>query len=343
MVETILSLVNQTEQLYSFANMSIQVAVAITAILALGLTLITLVGLREVRLTRKYATKLRRQLRRAKKANAQINERLAHLEDELESMVFVAHEFSEGENCYKSSDYEKAIQHYESALKLQPDNKRVLVRMSRAYINLGNTNRAAKLLEEMIDEQKTANQRTDPSVWLALSTAWRYRDSERAIDCVENALVCNPYDTESLNYLGLLLRDIGEYSRAIETHEECLEYQEVNPLTHFYLSLLYLKVGKHAEFEYHLERAQFLKDRETEKGRMKLMWSETIEWVYYRQQNTIVGDRHAKELSDGMKERWQNSRNLLTIYQHWEFYITALGIEPTSDDILMSFASDRES
>lgn len=314
------------------ANLAIQISAALLTFMALVLAVAAFFGFREARQARSRDQELQVELKKASRTRSQLEERLSHLESDLQSMVLVAHLFHEGQVAYSNGDYDKAVSSYEESLRLQPGNTEIQVRLARALVNKGQNGRADLLLRVITNK--------DPSnsgAWRALATSRRFADLTEAVHYMEKALEIDSTSLDNWNYFGLLLRDQGRFNDALAAHQEAAQLGPTDPNTLFYMSLLYTKSqrkedAKHALYE---ARAQAEVRRKTD--RIRPMWADIIEWAYRRCLDSAQEEDAALKIAERLKKACIEERNLQVILGHMIFLVYALKIDPRLDSTISLF------
>ena len=144
-----------------------------------------------------------------------------------------------------------AIEHYESALQLNPD-------YAEPHNNLGLALAGQGKLAEAIEHYERALQLSpnyaEPHNNLGLALARQGKLAE-AIEHYERALHLNPNYAETHNNLGVALVDQGKLPDAIEHHERALQLNPDDATTHDSLGVALARQGMLPEAIEHFERA----------------------------------------------------------------------------------------
>lgn len=319
-----------------FANLIVQVCAGVIAFVTLLIAIAAFFGIREASLLRKLNKETRTILKKAEATRTALEARLETFALEFESLVLAAHLFNEGQSAYNATDYDKAIIFYEDALKLQPDNSKIMVRLARALTNKGMNSRAERYL-------RSATQK-DPSnaaAWIALSTTRRYVDLPEAISFAEKAIELDEKSLDAWNYLGLLMRDARRYEEALNAHEEAQRINPLDAITCFYRALLLFKLGNKLEAKHAIYEA-FAQSQTLQKtGRIKKIWAQCVEWGYRRSLDTVSDDQAALEIAVDLAAACKESRNRQALISHFAFYVAANGETPENDVSILAFPASE--
>jgi tetratricopeptide (TPR) repeat protein len=154
-------------------------------------------------------------------------------------------------NVYQSQGlYDRAIEQYQAALRLEPD-------FAEAYYNLGVAYQYQGLYDLAIEQyQATLKLRPDyVRAHYNLGIAYQYQGLyDRAIEQYQAALKLWPYYAEAYNNLGNVYQSIGLNDMAIEHYLAALKLRPDLAEAHFNLGWSYLKKGSNdmARREYEL-------------------------------------------------------------------------------------------
>jgi tetratricopeptide (TPR) repeat protein len=315
------------------ANLAIQISVALLTFMALVLAVAAFFGLREARQARRRNQELQVELEKTARMRSQLEERLSHLESDLQSMVFVAHLFQEGQVAYRNGDYDKAVSFYEESLRLQPGNAEIQVRLARALVNKGQNGRADLLLRAI-----TSKDPNNSGAWRALATSRRFVDLTEALRYMEKALEIDPGSLDNWNYFGLLLRDDGRFDDALAAHQEAARIEPMDPNTLFYMSMLYTKLQRKEDAKHALYEAHTQAEMRRKTNRIRPMWADIIEWAYRRCLDSAQDEDAALKVAERLKKACTEDRNLQVILGHMIFFVYANKIDPRLDSTINLFS-----
>lgn len=305
-------------------------------LMALVLAVAAFLGFREARQARKRNKELQAELKKTARMRTQLEERLSHLEADLQSMVFVAHLFHEGQVAYSKGDYDRAASYFEESLTMQPNNPEIQIRLARTLVNKGQNGRADRLLRAV-----TTGDPSNAGAWRALSTSRRFVDHAEAIRYIEKALELDASSVDSWNYLGLLLRDEGSYDEALAAHQDAQKLAPTDPVTTFFVALLYMKLQQKNAASHALYEAYAQAEIRRRADRIRSIWADTIEWAYRRNLDTLQEEDAALDIARRLKEACIEQRNLQAVLGHMIFFVYANDMDPRLDSTLTLFPADE--
>jgi tetratricopeptide (TPR) repeat protein len=289
-------------------------------------------GFREARQARERDHELKAELERTAQTRTELERRLSSLEADLESMVFVAHLFHEGEVAYRKGDYDRAASYYEESLARQADNSEIQVRLARALINKGQNGRADRILR-MVTNKDPGN----AGAWRALSTSRRFVDHDEAVRHIEKALEIDATSADNWGYLGLLLRDAGRYDEALAAYQEARKLAPADPIATFYAALIHVKLQQKEAASHAMYEAYALAEIKRKADRIRPIWADIIEWAYRRHLDTSQEEDAALKVAEGLRDACVEQRNRQAVLGHMVFYVYANGIDPRLDSTLALF------
>lgn len=200
------------------------------------------------------------------------NEVLSVTPDDLE-VKFMASEaaYLAGTASYRQGNEKKAIELWDKAAALDPGNPEIPFRIGRAYTNLGDEDTATVYFDRSLEIEGG-----EASALRGLASAFRYKDINRAQGFAHRSVQVAPDDPESLDYLGLLLRDTKKYEDAYTSHLRAFEL-EASPVTGFYLALLALRQENKKDAHDHMSSAlSLLDEKEAWAKRLRPVWNNLI-------------------------------------------------------------------
>jgi len=318
------------------ANLALQISVAVVALVTLLIALTAFFGLREVTELRRRSQELKDELRESSTARAELEKRLGSLQEDLESLVLVAHLFNEGQVAYRRGDYDRAIHFYSDVLHVQPGNSKVQVRLARCYINKGMNGRAERLLR-----MATSADPGNGDAWRALSTSRRYVDLVEAVSHAERAVELDEGSMDNWNYLGLLQRDQGRHMEAAASHDEAIRLAPLDPLGYFYKAALLIRLNRTDDADSLLREAYAKVEAMRRTGRIKEIWASTIEWAYRRHLDSPEQEERAAEIAAELARDCTEERNRQAILSHMIFYLRATDTDLATDLSLGRFPTNE--
>lgn len=147
--------------------------------------------------------------------------------------------FKDANAAYKAQDYKRAAQHYEEALRLDPELTAALFFLANSYDNQYRPSRAGEpendaLINKAVEYYKQAAER-DPSpemrklaleYLVAAYSAEKLNDPEKAEPLIQRMIELDPSDPKNYFALAKLYEDSGRYDDA---EQMLLKAREVNP------------------------------------------------------------------------------------------------------------------
>ena len=318
------------------ANLAIQISVALLTLMAVLFAFAAFFGIREARQARRRNKELRNEIQKTARMRTELEKRLAHLETELQSLVFVAHLFHEGQVSYTRGEYDRAISYFEEALTLQPSNNEIKVRLARTFVNKGQNGRADRLLRAVTEKDPN-----NTDAWRALATSRRYVNHKEAIDYAQKALQLDESSVDNWNYLGLLLRDEGRYEEALAAHQESVARAPTDPISYFFMALLLMKLQRSKEASHYMYEAFAKTEIKRRSDSIKPIWADTIEWGYRRSLDTPGEEEEARRIAERLRERCIEDRNLQAVLGHMIFFLFANDIDPKLDSTISLFPNEE--
>lgn len=138
--------------------------------------------------------------------------------------------------------YQLAIDKYQQALKLQPDNSEALVDIASTYIDLNECDRA----EEAADKAVRLGEIQGRAL-LARGTAYGcLGKNELAISDLDKAISLNPKQPEPYMDRGLVYLHLAQIDRGVQDLKKSLELNPSSAPTHFNLAMAYYQKADYA-------------------------------------------------------------------------------------------------
>lgn len=167
-----------------------------------------------------------------------LGEVLAGLEDVM-GLVYVGTTYG----MRPIHDDEQALQCFERALRLQPENLPALYNKAAILANRGQNTDALELLEYITqhDPDIAEVHYTKSVVFARLG---RYQES---VEAIEKALQFRPYAPLAWTYMGGQLICLGRYQEALEAYDQSLSLQPDLPISWFHKGIILVRLGRQAE------------------------------------------------------------------------------------------------
>ncbi|WP_330176584.1 tetratricopeptide repeat protein [Streptomyces sp. NBC_01498] len=318
--------------LEELANLALQMSLGIVTVVTLIIGVVAFFGVREVKDLRRLSGRIRQDLEESEKTRMALERRLVSFESDFESVVLAAHLFHEGENAYRTADYDQSISYHEQALTLQPENSKIHVRLARALINKGLNSRAERSLRIALRKDEE-----NADAWRALATVKRYVDVDEAVRLMEKALEYDGSSVDNWNYLGLLLRDAGQFEESLNSHEQASRLSPRNGITCFYRALIMLRLGRVDSANHEFYQAHLHSEESQRANGIKPIWAMTIQWSYLYSLDDRVREEEAIRLAGTLADLCQERRNSLVVIGHMLFYLRSRSIDYRSDASIQKF------
>jgi len=149
--------------------------------------------------------------------------------------------FLKAGDCWRKKDYERAIHHYEIAIKYDPKNLAAHIRLGGAYLEFDEYDKAKGCFIEAIKINSKSQ-----IAYEGLGRAYRgIGDIEQSIECYKKSLEINP--STGGGYLGLasLYFSLNQYDESIAALTEQLKIKPNLRSAYFNRSLSYRHIGKY--------------------------------------------------------------------------------------------------
>jgi tetratricopeptide (TPR) repeat protein len=164
--------------------------------------------------------------------------------------------FKDANAAYRAQDYKRAAQHYEEALKLNPELHSALFYLGNSYDNLYKPARAGEadndaMLTKAVDFYRQAFER-DPSpqikklaleYMVAAYGAERMNKPEEQEPLIQKMISLDPSDPKNYFALAKLYEDSGQYDNAEQMLAKAREIAPNNPDTYMQLAGYYNRQG----------------------------------------------------------------------------------------------------
>ncbi|HEU4400573.1 MAG TPA: tetratricopeptide repeat protein [Candidatus Polarisedimenticolia bacterium] len=167
--------------------------------------------------------------------------------------TIVAH----ADSAYRDADFDEAQKAYEEALKLAPDDARLVANLGSCYLK----NRQVKKAEELL-RARVATRPGDASAWLVLARVYvRQGQLGPAADALRTVLKYQPDSLMARYNLGFIAYRSRLYDEAVMNLQRTIELKPEHPEAHYTLGLTFLARGEVPRAVAELERAVALDPR----------------------------------------------------------------------------------
>ena len=234
--------------------------------------------------------------------------------DEIRGLLEVSYNFNMGQACYKQDAFSDAVKYFKKVERYRQDDADLLINLARSYIGLGNE------IEALIYFEKAKKLEPDSAIILTkLASAYRYKNLKKAYELIQAALQIEPNNHETLNYAGLVLRDMGRYRDAIEAHLKSLHSKKSRADTFFFLSLLFMHENDKEQSRLMMQKARTALDyQETDPDQdsPREVWRKLIVLS-----DDIINDRRddARNAAGELKNNLASARTRKAVWGHLEF------------------------
>jgi len=165
---------------------------------------------------------------------------------------FIAGNYNNRGNAYaKSNKHEKAIEDYNKAIELNPDD-------ATAYNNRGNTYAKSNKHEKAIEDYNKAIELNPDYATAYNNRGAAYAKSnkhEKAIEDYNKAIELNPDDATAYNNRGAAYAKSNKHEKAIEDYNKAIELNPDFSEIHANRGITYSKIGKYEESARDLKKA----------------------------------------------------------------------------------------
>ena len=163
--------------------------------------------------------------------------------------------FNKGVEHYDEQDYAAAIEEYQWALRNKPDNTFAMYNLAVVYQDLGKTESAEKLYQDVLKITEDTFSRINLA-----GIFYSRGDQDEAYQQLETATNKNPDSAHPLSILGEFKEREGKLAEAEQKYLKALSVDSRHALTHHRLGRLYLKREKYAQGIEHLKQASILEE-----------------------------------------------------------------------------------
>lgn len=138
------------------------------------------------------------------------------------------------QNYLKTSNFDAALLEFEEVLRADQGYKDAAYQMGKIYIALGETDKAEKLLENIVNSNSTDQAHLDLA-----NIYYKSGKVTKALSHYEETLRLNPNAYQAYVGIGLIQMLQNQDDAAIGNFQKALEFNKSDPHVHFYLGQLY--------------------------------------------------------------------------------------------------------
>jgi tetratricopeptide (TPR) repeat protein len=162
----------------------------------------------------------------------------------------------------RTSNFRQALEEFQSAAALEPNNPAWLVSIGESHAKLGDLIKALEAYQGA-----TALAPEDPSYWRLLAIFCAQNNvniRDVGVPAAQQAVILTQADVTSLDVLGWLLQLDARYREAEQMLARALELDSKNSSVHLHLGMLYLRTEDLTSAYDHLIQARDLGDSEAQ-------------------------------------------------------------------------------
>jgi tetratricopeptide (TPR) repeat protein len=150
--------------------------------------------------------------------------------------------------------FDKALNHFEQAAKLDSQLGIANVNRAIALLNLGRILEAKPLLDEAVKRDPK-----DPHVWCGLGLLQKNSsDPQAAVDAFRHVIEIDSSDADTWYFLGSAYSQLRQFPEAIDAFDHALKINPLHASAQFGLSRAYQQSGDTAHAREHLARFQYV-------------------------------------------------------------------------------------
>ena len=150
--------------------------------------------------------------------------------------------------------FEKALNHFEQAAKLDSHLAIADVNRAIALLNLGRIADAKPLLDKAVKSDPK-----DPHAWYSLGLLQKNSsDPQAAVDAFRKVIEIDPTDADTWYFLGSVYSQLRQFPEAIDAFNHALQLNPLHASAQFGLSRAFQQSGDTAHAREHLTRFQYV-------------------------------------------------------------------------------------
>src|SRR5665213_2283803 len=150
--------------------------------------------------------------------------------------------------------FEKALNHFGQAAKLDSHLSIANVNRAIALLNLGRIADAKPLLDDAVKGDPK-----DPHAWYSVGLLQKNSsDPQAAVDAFRHVIQIDPNDADTWYFLGSVYSQLRQFPEAIDAFEHALKLNPLHASAQFGLSRAYQQSGATAHAREHLARFQYV-------------------------------------------------------------------------------------
>ncbi len=150
--------------------------------------------------------------------------------------------------------FEKALNHFEQAAKLDPKLEIADVNRGVALLNLGRMDEARPLLEEAVKRNPQ-----DAHAWFSLGLLGKNSsEPQSAVDAFRHVTEIDSNDADTWYFLGSVYSQLRQFPQAIDAFDHAITLNPLHASAQFGLSRAYQQSGDTANAREHLARFQYI-------------------------------------------------------------------------------------
>ncbi|ADG13331.1 TPR repeat-containing protein [Methanocaldococcus infernus ME] len=159
--------------------------------------------------------------------------------------------YEKGLKYYNEGRYEKAIECFDKAIKLDPNNPAAWYYKADSLYKLERYEKAIECFDKAIKLDPN-----NPAAWYyKADSLYKLERYEKAIECFDKAIKLDPNNPAAWYYKADSLYKLERYEKAIECFDKAIKLDPNNPAAWYYKGIILAKLGKHEEESKKYEKA----------------------------------------------------------------------------------------
>jgi superkiller protein 3 len=153
---------------------------------------------------------------------------------------------TKGNNAGDGGFYELAIEYFQKAIAIDPNNAKAYFAMGMAYEIQGNHSQSIACLQKAITFD--LNEANEAKAYFAMGIAYEGQSNDsQAITCLQKAIAIDPNYTDAYTCIGDIYRSQGNYSQTITCYQKVIAINPNNAVAYYNLGFVYGKQGNYSQ------------------------------------------------------------------------------------------------
>ncbi len=149
--------------------------------------------------------------------------------------------YNMGNSYYNKGEYDRAIEAYQQAIKLNPKDNMAYNNMGINYDKKGDYDRAIEAYQQAIK----LNPKDDSAYYNMGNSYAKKGEYDRAIEAYQQAIKLNPEYDNIYNNIGLCYYRKGDSHKSIELFEQAIKLNPKNDMAYYNMGIIYRNKGNH--------------------------------------------------------------------------------------------------